>query len=61
MHAIGAMHGHQFDARHRFLLNRFTDIERYADLDETYHEPEPENYTQKVRVHLNSTVCKMFI
>ncbi|KAH8096621.1 translation initiation factor eIF-3b [Cristinia sonorae] len=45
--AIAAMHGHPFDSKHRFYLNRFTDIERYSNLDETYHEPEPEPYTQK--------------
>ncbi|KAH9948739.1 translation initiation factor eIF-3b, partial [Amylocystis lapponica] len=45
--AVNAMHGHPFDARHTFLLNRFTDIERYANLDETYAEPEPEEYQPK--------------
>lgn len=49
-YAIGVMNGHQFDSKHRFFLNRFTDIERYANLDETYHEPEPEAYSQKVRL-----------
>ncbi|KZT06524.1 translation initiation factor eIF-3b [Laetiporus sulphureus 93-53] len=45
--AMNAMHGHPFDARHTFLVNRFTDIERYANLDETYVEPEPEEYKPK--------------
>lgn len=48
MFALNAMHGHPFDARHTFLVNRFTDIERYANLDETYAEPEPEEYKPKV-------------
>ena len=47
-YAVGAINGHQFDSKHRFLLNRFADIEKYADWDETYHEPEPETYAQKV-------------
>ena len=47
-YAIGAMSGHPFDSKHRFSVNRFTDIERYADIDETYTEPEPEPYVQKV-------------
>ncbi|OSX59511.1 hypothetical protein POSPLADRAFT_1067238 [Postia placenta MAD-698-R-SB12] len=47
MFALNAMHGHPFDARHTFLVNRFTDIERYANLDETYAEPEPEEYKPK--------------
>ncbi|CAL1700106.1 unnamed protein product [Somion occarium] len=51
-YAIGVMHGHPFDSKHRFSLNRFTDIERYANLDETYVEPEPEPYVQKE--HLRS-------
>lgn len=44
------MNGHPFDSRHRFFVNRFTDIDRYANLDETYVEPEPEPYVQKVGV-----------
>jgi len=47
-YAIGVMNGHQFDTKHKFYLNRFTDIERYANLDATYVEPEPEPYAQKV-------------
>ena len=42
------MNGHPFDARHTFQINRFTDIERYAELDETYVEPEREEYHTKV-------------
>ncbi|GBE80122.1 Eukaryotic translation initiation factor 3 subunit B [Sparassis crispa] len=45
--ALNAMHGHPFDTKHTFLINRFTDIERYANLDETYVEPEPEQYVAK--------------
>lgn len=48
VYGIAALQGYQFDSKHRFYLNRFTDIERYANLDETYHEPEPEPYTTKV-------------
>ncbi|PCH40766.1 translation initiation factor eIF-3b [Wolfiporia cocos MD-104 SS10] len=45
--ALNAMHGHPFDAKHTFMVNRFTDIERYANLDETYVAPEPEEYKPK--------------
>lgn len=38
-----------FDAKHTFLVNRFTDIEEFAELDETYYEPEEEKYQAKVR------------
>lgn len=42
------MDGYPFDAKHTFRVNRFTDIERYAEMDETYVEPEPEEYKPKV-------------
>jgi translation initiation factor 3 subunit B len=44
------MNGHPFDAKHTFLVNRFTDIEKFADLDETYVEPQREDYHAKVRL-----------
>ena len=48
-YAMAAMNGHPFDAKHTFFVNRFTDVERFADLDETWVEPEPEPYKPKVR------------
>ena len=42
-YAISAIHSHPFDSKHRFSLNRFTDIERFANLDETYVDPEVES------------------
>ncbi|KZT41396.1 translation initiation factor eIF-3b [Sistotremastrum suecicum HHB10207 ss-3] len=50
--AIAAMHGFQFDAKHQFFINRFTDIEKYANMDETYVEPEIEEF--KPKEHLRS-------
>ncbi|KAH8120396.1 translation initiation factor eIF-3b [Phellopilus nigrolimitatus] len=47
IYALNAMHGHPFDAKHTFLINRFSDVERYIELDETYVEPEPETYQPK--------------
>lgn len=49
MYALNVMNGHPFDAKHTFLINRFTDIERYAEMDETFIEPEPERYQPRVR------------
>lgn len=46
--ALATMNGHPFDAKHIFMINRFTDFERYLNLDETYVEPEPEEYKPKV-------------
>lgn len=46
--ALSAMHGHPFDAKHTFSVNKFMDIERYANLDETYVEPKAEEYQSKV-------------
>ena len=48
--ALATMNGHPFDAKHTFLINRFTDFERYLNLDETYVEPPPEEYKPKERV-----------
>lgn len=44
------MNGHPFDATHTFFVNRFTDIEKFADMDETYVEPQQEEYVAKVRL-----------
>jgi hypothetical protein len=46
--ALATIHGHPFDAKHTFKVNRFSDIEKYAELDETYVEPEFEEYTPRV-------------
>ncbi|TEB39274.1 translation initiation factor eIF-3b [Coprinellus micaceus] len=45
--AVSALHGHPFDAKHTFKVNHFTDVERFAELDETYAEPEEEEYVPK--------------
>jgi hypothetical protein len=49
-HALNEMNGHPFDATHTFLVNRFTDIEKFADIDETYVEPQHEEYAAKARL-----------
>jgi len=46
--ALAALHNHPFDAKHTFKLNRFSDIEKYANLDEAYVEPEVEEFVPKV-------------
>ncbi|CAE6338000.1 unnamed protein product [Rhizoctonia solani] len=50
--ALVAMHHFPFDAKHTFSINRFTDIEKYATLDETYVPPAVSNYTS--RPHMRS-------
>ena len=47
-HALNEMNGHPFDTTHTFFVNRFTDIEKFADMDETYVEPQQEEYFAKV-------------
>lgn len=47
--ALVAMNNHPFDAKHTFKLNRFFDVEKYANMDEAYVEPELEEYTPRVR------------
>ncbi|KAJ3879082.1 eukaryotic translation initiation factor eIF2A-domain-containing protein [Lentinula edodes] len=50
--ALLAMNNHPFDAKHIFKLNRFDEIEKYANMDETYVEPEQEEYMP--REHLRA-------
>jgi hypothetical protein len=49
-HALNEMNGHPFDAKHTFIVNRFTDIEKFANLDETYVEPQREEFKPKARL-----------
>jgi len=49
IYALNEMNGHPFDTKHTFLINRFTDIEKFAELDETYVDPQREEYHSKVR------------
>jgi hypothetical protein len=49
MFALQAMNGFAFDSKHTFKINQFTDIESFADMDETYYEPEVEEYKPRVR------------
>jgi translation initiation factor 3 subunit B len=46
--ALATIHNYPFDAKHTFKVNRFTDIQKYAAMDETYTEPELGEYTPKV-------------
>jgi len=50
--ALAAMQGFQFDAKHTFVINRFSDIEQYANMDPVYVEPQPEEYKPKVRISI---------
>lgn len=50
--AIRTMDNYAFDKKHHFVVNRFSDIDRLANMDETYVEPEEEPYKQ--RGHLRS-------
>jgi hypothetical protein len=49
-YALNELNGHPFDAKHTFFVNRFTDIEKFANLDGTYVEPQQEEYHPKVRL-----------
>ncbi|KAH9003280.1 translation initiation factor eIF-3b [Lactarius hatsudake] len=46
-HALNELNGHPFNAKHTFLANRFADIEKFANLDETYVESQREEYLPK--------------
>ena len=63
-YAMAAMNGHPFDAKHTFWVNRFNDVEKFASMDETWVEPEPESYKPKVRLSvavLNNTIQREVI
>lgn len=47
--ALTTIHNHPFDAKHTFKANRFTDVERYTEMDEAYVEPKLENFEARVR------------
>lgn len=42
------MDGHAFDKKHRFAINRFTDIEKLSNLEEQYREPAENPHEEKV-------------
>lgn len=46
--ALAALHNHPFDAKHTFKLDKFTDVEKFANIDETYVEPEAEEFVSRV-------------
>lgn len=48
-YAINAMNNVPFDSKHTFRLNHFLDVEKYAEMDPTYVEPELEVYKPGVR------------
>jgi hypothetical protein len=50
--ALTAMQGYPFDAKHTFAVNLFSDIERFAKMDEKYVEPKVEEYVPRVRVDI---------
>ena len=47
--AIKTKDGHALDRTHKLRVNRFTDVEKYANASDTYVEPEIDPYVQKVR------------
>ena len=42
------MQGLALDKEHKLIVNKFTDIEKYANMDETYTEPEIEEFKPRV-------------
>jgi translation initiation factor 3 subunit B len=50
--ALAAMHGYPFDAKHKLSVHRFTDIEKFANMDPGFVEEEPEEF--KPREHLRA-------
>jgi hypothetical protein len=46
--AIKSKDGHALDKLHKLRVNRFTDVEKYANASEEYTPPEIEPYVEKV-------------
>ena len=44
------MDKHAFDAKHRFHVNLLNELDDYAHVDETFVEPEPEEFKSKVGI-----------
>ncbi len=59
--ALSTIHNHPFDARHTFKVNQFTDIDRYASVDETYNDPEVEEYIPRVSLFILSRTTLDFV
>lgn len=50
--AIKTKEGYALDKSHKLRVNRFTDVEKYTNMSDTYVEPEVEPYAKKE--HLRS-------
>ncbi|KAI9093824.1 eukaryotic translation initiation factor eIF2A-domain-containing protein [Phlyctochytrium arcticum] len=50
--AVRQANGHRMDKQHVLAVNRFDDIEKYSNIEDTYTEPEPEQFEEKE--HLKS-------
>ena len=46
--ARSTMDRHPFDAKHRFSINLLSELDDYANMDETFVEPEPQEFVPKV-------------
>jgi translation initiation factor 3 subunit B len=46
--ARNVMDRHAFDAKHRFHITLLSDLDDYANMDEGFVEPEPEEFKSKV-------------
>jgi translation initiation factor 3 subunit B len=51
--ARNIMDRHAFDANHRFSINLLSELEDYANMDETFVEPEPQEFVPKVAPKLS--------
>ena len=50
-HAMAVMQGLALDKDHKLVINKFTDIEKFASMDDAYVEPQMEEF--KSRVYLS--------
>lgn len=58
--ARAKMDRYPFDAKHRFHVNILSDIDTFADMDDAYVEPEPEEFTPRVSL-LDCPMCELTV
>jgi translation initiation factor 3 subunit B len=50
--AVKLIDGYKMDKSHTLAVNRFTDVEKYSNVEEEFHAPPEEEFVEKVYSHL---------
>jgi translation initiation factor 3 subunit B len=52
--AVKLIDGFKMDKSHTLAVNRFTDVEKYSNVEEEFHAPPEEEFIEKVYVQQHS-------